>query len=140
MKSSWKRLISLICSITITAQCLPVTALDTGTAEEAALLADAAVSTEPAAETQKDVAGDAAILWEETELREANVKHFRLEGGLMLAAQYPFPVHYQDENGAWVGIRQYPDGRNAYPNGSGGGAGGRGLGFPEHGRLRFDGG
>ena len=52
------------------------------------------------AEEQKDIAGDAAIQWEETELRERSVKHFRLEGGLMLAAQYPMPVHYQSEDGS----------------------------------------
>ena len=95
MKKRWLRLISIVCSLAITAQCLPVVALDNN-AE------DLPVPPGPVAEEQKDIAGDAAIQWEETELRERSVKHFRLEGGLMLAAQYPMPVHYQSEDGAWV--------------------------------------
>ena len=95
MKKRWLRLISIVCSLAITAQCLPVVALDNN-AE------DLPVPPGPVVEEQKDIAGEAAIQWEETELRERSVKHFRLEGGLMLAAQYPMPVHYQSEDGAWV--------------------------------------
>ena len=79
MKKRWLRLISIVCSLAITAQCLPVVALD----NDAEALP---VPPGPVAEEQKDIAGEAAIQWEETELRERNVKHFRLEGGLMLAA------------------------------------------------------
>lgn len=38
------------------------------------------------------------------ELREENVKHFRLEDGTYVAAQYDVPVHYLDENGNWQDI------------------------------------
>ena len=41
--------------------------------------------------------------YEVTELREESVKHFRLEDGSYLAAQYPVPVHYY-ENGELVDI------------------------------------
>ncbi len=37
-------------------------------------------------------------------LREESVKHFRLEDGTYIAAQYDVPVHYLDENGAWKDI------------------------------------
>ncbi len=38
------------------------------------------------------------------ELRDENVKHFRLEDGTYIAAQYDVPVHYLDENGDWQDI------------------------------------
>lgn len=44
------------------------------------------------------------ILFEATELREENVKHFRLSDGRYVAAQYDFPVHVLDENGTWQDI------------------------------------
>ena len=43
-------------------------------------------------------------IYEVTELREENVKHFRLEDGSYVAAQYNYPVHYTDENGQLVDI------------------------------------
>ena len=38
-------------------------------------------------------------IYEDEELREANVKHFRLDDGSYVAAQYPFAVHTKDEDG-----------------------------------------
>ena len=43
-------------------------------------------------------------IYEVTELREENVKHFRLEDGSYVAAQYNYPVHYTDENGQFIDI------------------------------------
>ena len=43
-------------------------------------------------------------IYEVTELREENVKHFRLEDGSYVAAQYNYPVHYTDENGQLIDI------------------------------------
>ena len=43
-------------------------------------------------------------IFEIKELRESNVKHFRLEDGSYVAAQYDVPVHYLDENGEWQDI------------------------------------
>ena len=42
--------------------------------------------------------------FEVEELREENVKHFRLEDGSYIAAQYDKPIHYLDENGEWQNI------------------------------------
>ena len=42
--------------------------------------------------------------FEVEELREESVKHFRLEDGSYIAAQYDAPVHYLDENGEWQDI------------------------------------
>ena len=43
-------------------------------------------------------------IYEVTELREENVKHFRLEDGSYVAAQYNYPVHYTDANGQLIDI------------------------------------
>ena len=43
-------------------------------------------------------------VYEETELREENVKHFRLEDGSSVAAVYPSAVHLSDGNGGWIDI------------------------------------
>ncbi len=42
--------------------------------------------------------------FEVIELRDESVKHFRLEDGSYVAAQYDAPVHYLDENGEWQDI------------------------------------
>lgn len=42
--------------------------------------------------------------FEVVELRDESVKHFRLEDGSYVAAQYDAPVHYLDENGEWQNI------------------------------------
>ena len=42
--------------------------------------------------------------FEVTELREENVKHFRLPDGSFVAAQYDTAVHYKDALGAWADI------------------------------------
>ena len=44
------------------------------------------------------------IIYEAIELREENVKHFRLSDGSYLAAQYNSPVHVLDEYGQWQDI------------------------------------
>ena len=43
-------------------------------------------------------------IYEVTELREENVKHFRLEDGSYVAAQYNYPVHYTDGDGQLADI------------------------------------
>lgn len=37
-------------------------------------------------------------------MRSENEKHYRLEDGSYVAAQYPTAVHYKDENGNWANI------------------------------------
>ena len=43
-------------------------------------------------------------VFEDEALREEYVKHFRLEDGSFVAAQYEKPVHYLDEDGVWQDI------------------------------------
>lgn len=44
------------------------------------------------------------VLHEEESLREASVKHFRLDDGSYIAIGYETPVHYQADDGTWVDI------------------------------------
>lgn len=44
------------------------------------------------------------IVSEETAKRSENEKHFKLEDGSFVIAQYPDAVHYEDENGNWIDI------------------------------------
>lgn len=43
-------------------------------------------------------------IFEAIELREENVKHFRLSDGTYIAAQYNYPIHSLDVNGVWQDI------------------------------------
>ena len=43
-------------------------------------------------------------VFEDVSRREENVKHFRLEDGTYMAAQYDTAVHTLDENGEWQDI------------------------------------
>ena len=44
------------------------------------------------------------VLFEDESLREESTKHFHLEDGTYLAAQYNYPVHTLDANGEWQDI------------------------------------
>ncbi len=52
--------------------------------------------------TEESIAPDA--MFELTDRREQNVKHFRLSDGSIVAAQYATSIHEQDENGEWQDI------------------------------------
>ncbi len=60
-------------------------------------------------EEGSDITTESSLLsmdgtFEVTELRQENVKHFRLPDGSYIAAQYDTAVHYQDADGAWRDI------------------------------------
>ena len=44
------------------------------------------------------------VLFEDVSLREESVKHFHLEDGTYLAAQYNYPIHTKDSSGEWQDI------------------------------------
>lgn len=44
------------------------------------------------------------VLFEDVTLREESVKHFHLEDGNYVAAQYNYPIHTLDSNGEWQDI------------------------------------
>ena len=68
-----------------------------------ALESDTAVLDNSVSENEKNITYTPEI-YEVTELREENVKHFRLADGSYVAAQYNYPVHYTGENGEFTDI------------------------------------
>ena len=90
------RIISLVLSFLIIFYLIPTSVfaeiVDENTVSDTPLSASSEEST------------DTPGLYEVKELREENVKHFRLEDGTYLAAQYNYPVHYIDENGQFEDI------------------------------------
>ena len=69
-----------------------------------------AFKSEEAAETETSVTDNgydytySSDVYEVEALREESVKHFHLEDGSYVAAQYAYPVHYRDEGGNLVDI------------------------------------
>ncbi len=102
-RMSWKQILCILLAIIFVTQLVPAPVLaemvsDTtvSDAQELKLSADTVVATKEAE--------PATILGEVEELREENVKHFRLSDGSFVAAQYAEPVHYQDADGDWQDI------------------------------------
>ena len=91
------KILSLILSFLIVFYLVPTSAFAEG------LDNDATVSDSSVSENEENSTYTPEI-YEVTELREENVKHFRLEDGSYVAAQYNYPVHYTDENGEFVDI------------------------------------
>ena len=54
-----------------------------------------------ASNSQTGAVSPTAEVYEVTELREENVKTFRLSDGSFVAAQYPTAVHRKDSEGKW---------------------------------------
>ena len=53
---------------------------------------------------QSEVETNNGVLFEDVSLREESAKHFHLEDGRYVAAQYNYPVHILDQNGEWQDI------------------------------------
>ncbi|MBE6644827.1 MAG: RHS repeat protein, partial [Ruminococcaceae bacterium] len=56
------------------------------------------------ADASESVSGISLPVYEVEELREENVKHFKLSDGSYVAAQYTYPVHYDGGNGKLLDI------------------------------------
>ena len=105
MKLRSGKFLALLLVIAMLLQLLPVTASAQEVAKAEHLFnsndADVIGLAEDSLQTSADDLKNAKILFEEEELREENVKHFRLDNGSYIAVQYGTPVHYE-ENGQWL--------------------------------------
>ena len=97
-KNIWLSMLSMLLTLALLIACVPnqVYAL-AGEALADLLEQEAAESIETPNETKHGV-------YEVTELREANVKHFALEDGTYTAVMYGSTVHTQDAEGNWQDI------------------------------------
>ena len=103
MKKVWFSILAFFLSALMAFYAIPATALEelvnTDTNTSVTEIETEDVTFEP-----EDSSTEETHLFENTELREASVKHFRLNDGSYLAAQYPYTVHTKDENGNWQDI------------------------------------
>ena len=104
MKATTKRitakLISLVLSILILFYAIPGVVY----AETIDALSGIGAGSEKAGNTEQPAADFKIPLYEAEELREENVKHFKLSDGSYVAAQYNYPVHYDDGSGKLLDI------------------------------------
>ena len=91
------KILSLVLSFLIIFYIVPTSVFAEG------LDKDTTVADNTASENEENTAY-APEIYEVTDLREENVKHFRLADGSYVAVQYNYPVHYTDENGEFIDI------------------------------------
>ena len=68
------------------------------------LLPDDGLSTTETSQNSGSLFEAEDVLWEDTSLREAAVKHFRMADGSYIAVDYGYDVHYLNENGEYQEI------------------------------------
>ena len=106
MQKLWTKICSMILVIVMVVNMLPMTVW----AEEYQQMSStnskdlSAESTQ--IQTSSDAIAEAKILGEVVESRTEYSKEFRLDNGLIVAAVYTNPVHYQD-NGEWKDIKEH---------------------------------
>ena len=89
--SQWSKLLSLFLVLAMLVQMMPVMSL----ADDDDLPSFSETAPESAVVT---------VMGEVEELREENVKHFRLSDGTFVAVNYGMAVHYEDSDGNWQDI------------------------------------
>ena len=105
MKKMLQRVISILLTLVMILQVFPATIF--ATEDESTISDDIVFDNAQSLTAVEDLAaGDdlqnAEVLFEETSLREENVKHFRLNNGTYIAVRYDAPVHYRDHHGNWA--------------------------------------
>ncbi|MCM1271713.1 MAG: DNRLRE domain-containing protein, partial [Ruminococcus flavefaciens] len=98
------RTIAAIMAALFAIQAMPFSAIAAGSETDGAIDHEAIMSQLYAESDETSNAEELAIVAEETDMRGENEKHYRLEDGSYVAAQYPTAVHYKDETGNWIDI------------------------------------
>lgn len=115
MKTGFKtKLIALLLAIAMLAELSPVSAVDLTeepapqpseeTVAEQEPLEELPAEAEESVADEEETAEPATVVGEITELREENVKHFRMSDGTFTAVSYDQPIHYEDTAGKWQDI------------------------------------
>lgn len=104
---AYSRLLSFFLSVVLVFYVIPTTIYSKAAEliEDAnvTLGAEAYISDNTSAQNTKEI-DPIGELFEDVSLREESAKHFRLEDGTYIAAQYNYPVHKLDSNGEWQDI------------------------------------
>ena len=99
MKTIHKSLLSLLLAFAIVLQIIPATVFATEDDNDTRSLDELMLTDEASLVPEEPVCDE--ILFEDTSLREENVKHFRMKDGTYRAVVYDTPVHYLDDEGNW---------------------------------------
>lgn len=99
MKTIHKSLLSLLLAFAIVLQIIPATVFATEDDNDTRSLDELMLTDEASLVPEEPVCDE--ILFEDTFLREENVKHFRMKDGTYRAVVYDTPVHYLDDEGNW---------------------------------------
>ena len=91
------RLLSLLLTLAIVLQIIPATVF--ATEDDTRSLDELMLTDEGSLVPAETVCEE--ILFEDTSLREENIKHFRMKDGSYRAVVYDTPVHYLDDEGNW---------------------------------------
>ncbi len=102
------RIISMILAILIVFYLLPISAVAEGISQSSTVASTNSALSEETENSGSNEAQTPYIYYKDAyeveERREESVKHFRLEDGSYIAAQYSLPVHYLNDNGEWQDI------------------------------------
>ncbi|MBE6685590.1 MAG: DNRLRE domain-containing protein, partial [Ruminococcaceae bacterium] len=103
MMKKYTKITAMVLSLLIFAYCIPfnVFATDTDSSYVSETESAGSMVEESIELVENDVIGDVV---EVVEMRQENVKHFRLADGTYEAIIYPQAVHRKDENGVWQDI------------------------------------
>ncbi len=99
MKTIYRSLLSLLLVLTIVLQIVPAAVFATEDDNDTRSLDELMLTDEASLVPAEAVCDE--ILFEDTSLREENVKHFRMKDGSYRAVIYDTPVHYLDDEGNW---------------------------------------
>ena len=93
------RFISLLLVFALILQIVPATVFATEDDNDTMSIDELMLTDEASLVPEEPVCDE--ILFEDTSLREENVKHFRMKDGTYRAVVYDTPVHYLDDEGNW---------------------------------------
>ena len=94
------RVLSLLLSVILIFYVIPsVVYAEIGNAFESTDIGESIENAAPNEKEEQNIYDYKGAAYEVLASREESVKHFHLEDGSYVAAQYNYPVHYVDENG-----------------------------------------
>ena len=106
MKHKMLKLLSLILAVIMTVQLIPQSVFSAAAQSISEALEEETIiyeNEESENETVDEQENELTVIGEDKSRREANVKHYIMSDGSMMAVSYSQDVHYE-ENGEWIDI------------------------------------
>ncbi len=100
MKNFNRKILSIVLCLALLFTVIPLTV----NAEYTSVVDTETLGTLETEETLQNDTQEPHIVFEMSEKRESNIKHYRMSDGSIKAAVYPYDVHYKNENNEYVDI------------------------------------